>query len=192
MQSNQIKKGAEFPLPFLFCLSAVSRPPAVKKSSARSDWNDTEQVAGGQSGKKAAPSIPRVVLLEPKLFVQETACFPEETAVLFCGAGDTNLQGMTVIQCEHTHKTAAVDNVTFVTYGQSVRLCGGPGNKVLNILAITKADIELPHNDHPYCTKFNLSCIIGKIPTGPTRKIIHSLFIVCNCGFGRLIQVETQ
>ena len=119
--------------------------------------------AGGQAGK-AAPSIPRVVLQEPKLFIQETGCLPEKPTVLLCRAGNTDFQGPVVVQGKHTHETAAVDNIAVIAHGKGIRLCGGPGNKILNILTIVEPNVELPHKDHPILYKMHFIVYNGENP----------------------------
>ena len=94
---------------------------------------------------KAAPSIPRVVLQEPKLVCQKAFCFPEQSVEFCLCAGNGYLQRTAVIQGKHTHEAAAVDMVVVTADGEGKGLHGCPGNKVLYIPARQKAHIELAH-----------------------------------------------
>jgi len=94
---------------------------------------------------KAAPSIPRVVLLEPKLSCQKAFRFPEKPVKFPVCAGDGYPQGTAVIQGEHTHEAAAVDIIIVISYGEGEGLQGCPGDKILNVFACVKPHIELPH-----------------------------------------------
>ena len=69
----------------------------------------------------------------------------QESGKFFFRAGNGNRQGMAVIQGEHTHEAAAVDVIGVVTYGEGVRLQCRPGDKILNIAAAVKANVELLH-----------------------------------------------
>ena len=125
--------------------------------------------------KKAAPSIPRVVLLEPALFLQKPIGFLQESGKFFFRAGNGNRQGMAVIQGEHTHEAAAVDMVVVVTYGEGEGLQCCPGDKILNIPAAVKANMELLHFYPPQSyTKFILSCIMGKKSQTDSMKRLYT------------------
>lgn len=86
-----------------------------------------------------------MVLQEPKLFLQESIGFPQESGEFVIGTGNGNRQGAAVIQGKHTHEAAAVDMIVVVTYGEGEGLQCCPGDKILNISAAVKANVELLH-----------------------------------------------
>ena len=82
---------------------------------------------------------------------------------------------MAVIQGEHTHEAAAVDMVVVVTYGECEGLQCCPGDKILNIPAAVKANMELLHFYPPQSyTKFILSCIMGKKSQTDSMKRLYT------------------
>jgi len=97
------------------------------------------------SPAKAAPSIPRVVLLEPKLSCQKAFRFLEEPVKVSVAAVDGYPQGLTVIQGKHTHEAAGIDMVAVISYDEGEGLPGCKGDKVLYVLTCMKANIELSH-----------------------------------------------
>lgn len=120
---------------------------AIKNARIVADATKPSKNAGIPA--KAAPSIPRVVLLEPKLFCQKAVCFPENAVELLVAAGNGYPQRAAVIQGKHTHEAAAVDMVAVITHGEREGLQCCPGDKILNVLACVETHMELPHFHSP-------------------------------------------
>ena len=79
------------------------------------------------------------------LFLQKPIGLLQESGEVVLAAGNGNRQRLAVIQSKHTHEAAAVDMVVVVAHGEGEGLQCCPGDKIPNISAAVKANVELLH-----------------------------------------------
>ena len=105
----------------------------IEKSSDRRGCDDTEQVPGYISGRKAASGIPKAVLQEPKLFCQKILESIQQPEEFLFRAVDADLLGLPAVQGEHAHEGGGVDLEPVAAYIEFYSLPGCQRHKILDV-----------------------------------------------------------